>query len=135
MSRYTGRLPQSYDAASNMLEGRMKATVLNNTALEQIATNRIAVKYHDNTIAVFQRDGVTVLTDCGYATSSTYERLNALSRASWFIREGRGYVSADAAEFHAEDMIVVLHGGTSTFIPNSTPHDAIVTYASMLGAI
>lgn len=135
MSRYTGRLPQSYEAASNMLEGRMEKNVLNNTTLEQIATNRIAVKYHGNTIAVFQSDGVTVLTDCGYATSSTYERLNALSRASWFIREGRGYVSSDGGAFHAEGMAVVIHGGTSTFIPDSTPHEAIATYADILASI
>lgn len=135
MSRYTGRLPQSYEAASNMLEGLMEKEVLNNTTLEQIATNRIAVKFHGNTIAIFQSDGVTALTDCGYATSSTYERLNALSTARWFVRESKGYVESGGFECSAKDIVLVLHGNTSMVVPNATPHEAFIAYADMLTAL
>lgn len=83
MSRYAGRLPRTYAQAEQMLKGRSRRKVLNNTDLMQSAIDGgcIVVLYHENVIAQFFEDGSTVLTNCGYGTVSTRERLNAMAPA------------------------------------------------------
>lgn len=93
-SRYAGRLPRTYAQAEKMLKGRSRRKVLNNTDLMQSAIDGgcIVVLYHENVIAKFFEDGSTVLSNCGYGTVSTRERLNAMAPA------GVGFVQRDYAQ-------------------------------------
>ena len=94
MSRYSGRLPRTYADAEQMLKGRSRRKVLNNTDLMQSAIDGgcIVVLYHDNVIAEFFEDGSRVLSNCGYGTVSTRERLNSMAPA------GVGFVQRDYAQ-------------------------------------
>ena len=77
-----------------MLKGRSRRKVLNNTDLMRSAIDGgcIVVLYHDNVIAQFFEDGSRMLTNCGYGTVSTRERLNSMAPA------GVGFVQRDYAQ-------------------------------------
>lgn len=92
MSRYAGRLPRTYAQAEQMLGKRERRTLINNTAIEAGGGGRINVLYHGNLIAAFDPDGSRMLTNCGYGTVSTRERLNAMAPA------GVGFVQRDYAQ-------------------------------------
>lgn len=114
-SRYAGRLPRTYAQAEQMLKGRSRRKVLNNTDLMQSAIDGgcIVVLYHDNVIAQFFEDGSSVLSNCGYGTVSTRERLNSMAPANV------GFVQRDhAQQVHVRDAtngeghVRVIDGGT-----------------------
>lgn len=114
-SRYAGRLPRTYADAERMLKGRSRRKVLNNTDLMQSARDggSIVVLYHGSVIAQFFENGSMVLTNCGYGTTSTRERLNSMAPA------GVGFVQRDyAQQVHVRDAtngeghVRVIDGGT-----------------------
>ena len=80
-SRYSGRLPRTYADAERMLGKRERRTLINNTVIEAGGGGRINVLYHGNLIATFEPDGTLMLTNCGYGTVSTRERLNSMAPA------------------------------------------------------
>ena len=80
-SRYAGRLPRTYVQAEQMLGNRERRTLINNTVIERGGRKRINVLYHGNLIAAFDPNGSRMLTNCGYGTVSTRERLNAMAPA------------------------------------------------------
>lgn len=96
MSRYAGRLPRTYAQAEQMLGKRERRTLINNTAIEAGGGGRINVLYHGNLIAAFDPSGSRMLTNCGYGTVSTRERLNAMAPA------GVGFVQRN----HAQKVLV-----------------------------
>lgn len=91
-SRYAGRLPRTYAQAEKMLGNRERRTLINNTVIEAGGRFRINVLFHGNLIAAFDPDGSRLLTNCGYGTVSTRERLNAMAPA------GVGFVQRDYAQ-------------------------------------
>lgn len=91
-SRYSGRLPRTYAQAEQMLGKRERRTLINNTVIEAGGGGRINVLYHGNLIAAFDPSGSRMLTNCGYGTVSTRERLNAMAPA------GVGFVQRDYAQ-------------------------------------
>lgn len=92
MSRYSGRLPRTYAQAEQMLGNRQRRTLINNTVIELGGHKRINVLYHGNLIAAFDPNGSKMLTNCGYGTVSTRERLNAMAPAHV------GFVQRDYAQ-------------------------------------
>lgn len=80
-SRYAGRLPRTYAQAEKMLGNRERRTLINNTVIEAGGRFRINVLFHGNLIAAFDPDGSRMLTNCGYGTVSTRERLNSMAPA------------------------------------------------------
>lgn len=111
MARYAGRLPRTYSQAEKMLNNRERRTLINNTVIEAGGGGRINVLYHGNLIAAFEPDGSRMLTNCGYGTVSTRERLNSMAPA------GVGFVQRS----HAQQVHVwqgdntpprVINGGT-----------------------
>ena len=80
-SRYAGRLPRTYAQAEQMLGNRERRTLINNTVIERGGRKRINVLYHGNLIAAFDPNGSRMLTNCGYGTVSTRERLNSMAPA------------------------------------------------------
>lgn len=80
-SRYSGRLPRTYDQAEKMLGNRERRTLINNTVIERGGRFRINVLYHGNLIAAFDPSDSLMLTNSGYGTTSTRERLNAMAPA------------------------------------------------------
>ena len=80
-SRYAGRLPSTYAEAERMLGNRERRTLVNNTVIEAGGRFRINVLFHGNLIAAFDPDGSRMLTNCGYGTVSTRERLNSMAPA------------------------------------------------------
>lgn len=81
MSRYAGRLPRTYAQAEQMLGKKERRTLINNTVVERGGGSRINVLFHGNLIAAFNPNGSRMLTNCGYGTVSTRERLNAMAPA------------------------------------------------------
>lgn len=81
MSRYAGRLPRTYAAAERMLGDRERRTIINNTVIERGGGDRINVLYHGNLIAAFDPNGSRMLTNSGWGSVSTRERLNAMAPA------------------------------------------------------
>lgn len=79
--RYAGRLPRTYAQAEQMIGNRQRRTLINNTVIEAGGGGRINVLYHGNLIAAFDPDGSKMLTNCGYGTVSTRERLNSMAPA------------------------------------------------------
>ena len=90
--RYAGRLPRTYVQAEQMLGNRERRTLINNTVIERGGRKRINVLYHGNLIAAFDPNGSRMLTNCGYGTVSTRERLNSMAPA------GIGFVQWDYAQ-------------------------------------
>ena len=103
MSRYSGLLPRDYNSALRMLNGKRSRKVLNNTVIRTTLSGDAVVEYHGNEIARFYANGEVLLTNCGYGTTSTRARLNAMSPARY------GFVQRDY-----EQMIVDASTGTET---------------------
>ena len=118
MSRYSGRLPQSYEQAARMLNGRNSRTLINNTVLKfSVDGESVRVEYHGNTIAQFRSNGEVMLTNAGYGTVSTRERLNAMAPA------GVGFVQRNHAQMIAQWNRGEEHltpGGTVQIAPDGT---------------
>ena len=86
MSRYAGRLPRDYASALRMLNGKRSRKVLNNTVMrETVGGDAVVVQYHGNEIARFYSNGEVMLTNCGYGTVSTRERLSAMTPAGVYF--------------------------------------------------
>lgn len=79
MSRYAGRLPNSFDQAERMLGNRQRRTILNNTTIERGGRNRVNVVHHGSVIGAFEPNGEVMLTNAGYGSVSTRERLSAMT--------------------------------------------------------
>lgn len=92
MSRYSTRLPRNYAQAEQMLGNRERRTVLNNTVLERGGRRRINVLHHGNLIGAFDPNGSIMLTNSGYGSVSTRERLNGMTPA------GVGFVQRDYSQ-------------------------------------
>ena len=115
--RYAGRLPRTYAQAENMLNNRERRTLINNTVIERGGGNRINVLYHGNLIAAFDPDGSRMLTNSGYGTVSTRERLNSMAPA------GVGFVQRNYAQMimqRAGDEVTYTPGGTVQIAPDGT---------------
>ena len=104
-SRYAGRLPRTYAQAEQMLGNRQRRTLINNTGIELGGRKRINVLYHGNLIAAFDPNGSRMLTNCGYGTVSTRERLNSMAPA------GVSFVQRD----HAQQVHDWRGGDRSTY--------------------
>ena len=81
MSRFNGRLPRTYSQAEQMLGNKQSRTLFNNTTIELGGRKRINVLYHGNLIAAFDPNGGVMLTNSGWGTSTTRERLGAMAPA------------------------------------------------------
>lgn len=80
MSRYSTRLPKNYEQASRMLDGRNSRTLFNNTVLKfSVNGESVMVEHHGSTIAQFRSNGEVMLTNAGYGSVSTRERLSAMT--------------------------------------------------------
>lgn len=120
MSRYSGRLPESYAAAEKALRGRHVRTIVNNTRVSRVDDETIEVQYHGNTIATFHADGRRRFSSCGYATTSTHERLNAMLPASvGFVRRNwTGYIETRYMGGERE----LVEADSITFGPDGSIH-------------
>lgn len=92
MSRYSGRLPRTYERAVALLKGKksrnldMPSTDIRHT-FDHEAVPCIVVRHHYTDIAVFYDDGSYEVNSQGYFTSTTKERLNAM------VPTGFGFVT------------------------------------------
>lgn len=126
MSRYSGRLPTTYDEAEAALLGKQVRTVLNNTRASRQRDGSIEIQYHGNTIATFHADGTREFTTCGWNTVSTRERLNAMlirDRIAFVQRDHVGHIEISTVEperirRHA-DTLVLGPSGSIDQITNS----------------
>lgn len=78
-SRYSTRLPQSYDQAERMLNGKDARTLLNNTTINRGGDGRVFIAHHGSVIGSFEANGEVMLTNAGYGSVSTRERLSAMT--------------------------------------------------------
>lgn len=79
MSRYSGRLPRTYDQAVEMLKGKRARTILNKTTIEQAPEGVINIVHHFSIIASFAPSGHVALSNAGYGSVSTRDRINAMT--------------------------------------------------------
>lgn len=81
MSRYSGRLPRTFADAERMLGKRGQKRLLNNTYAVRGGGGRVNIIHHNSIIGSFDPDGSVMLTNAGYGSVSTRERLNAMAPA------------------------------------------------------
>lgn len=79
MSRYSNRLPQSYEQAERMLNGKDARTLFNNTTINRGGDGRVFIAHHGSVIGSFEQDGSVMLTNAGYGSVSTRERLSGMT--------------------------------------------------------
>lgn len=71
--------------AENFLRNRQSKKLANNTYVH-IWGDEITVTLHGNVIATYQSDGITVLSNCGYPTMTTRQRLSELNPFYHFVQ-------------------------------------------------
>ena len=64
-----------------MLKGRKQRTLCNNTTIHRSEEGHVNVVHHWSIIATFEPDGSVTLSNAGYGSVSTRERLNAMAPA------------------------------------------------------
>jgi hypothetical protein len=84
--------PRSFDEAAAILTGgrdKDSRKIANNTTLERLGPDAIAVRLHRTDVVVFYADGSVVFRTGGWNTSTTRARLNtyAPSHLSFFTRQ------------------------------------------------
>ena len=79
MSRYSGRLPRTFADAERMLGKREQKRLLNNTYAIRGGNGRVNIVHHNSIIGAFDPDGSVMLTNAGYGSVSTRERLSAMT--------------------------------------------------------
>lgn len=112
MSRYSGRLPRTFADAERMLGTRGQKRLLNNTYAVRGGGGRVNIIHHNSIIGAFDPDGSVMLTNAGYGSVSTRERLNGMAPA------GVGFVQRNHAQ-------MILHKGSGgvedwTYTPGGT---------------
>ena len=87
----------TYAEAAKLLTGRCSKSrkLANNTYLERINSDTIAVRLHDTDVVTFHSDGRTVLNTGGWRTVTTKERMNRFSPFAVWTRNGVWYVALD----------------------------------------
>lgn len=110
-SRYAGRLPRTFADADRMLGKREQKRLLNNTYAVRGGDGRVNIIHHNSIIGAFDPDGSVMLTNAGYGSVSTRERLNSMAPA------GVGFVQRDYAQqvhvWQGDDVPTrVIDGGT-----------------------
>ena len=117
MSRYSNRLPSDYAQAERMLGKRDQRTLFNNTMIHRGGNRRVFVTHHGSVIGSFEADGSVMLTNAGYGSVSTRERLNSMAPA------GVGFVQRNYAQMimqRAGDEVTYTPGGTVQIAPDGT---------------
>lgn len=117
MSRYSSRLPSDYAQAERMLGKRDQRTLFNNTVIHRGGNRRVFVTHHGSVIGSFEADGSVMLTNAGYGSVSTRERLNGMTPPSL------GFVQKNHAQMimqRAGDEVTYTPGGTVQIAPDGT---------------
>lgn len=116
-SRYAGRLPRTFADADRMLGKRAQKRLLNNTYAVRGGDGRVNIIHHNSIIGAFDPDGSVMLTNAGYGSVSTRERLNSMAPA------GVGFVQRNHAQMIAQRGRGEEHltpGGTVLIAPDGT---------------
>lgn len=121
MMRTTRRvIPATFAEMSAVLADRNYRTVCNNTTLERLSTGAMAVALHGHRLATFWTDGTVWITDAGYVTTTTYDRLKRLVAplgATVFRRHGVGYVrTRDGVTLPITGGVVRFRADGSTYL-------------------
>lgn len=77
--RYSSRLPSDYASAERMLNGRDARTLFNNTTINRGGNGRVFIAHHGSVIGSFEANGEIMLTNAGYGSVSTRERLSGMT--------------------------------------------------------
>ena len=86
----------TFSKLENLLGSRLHRNFGCNTTIERESDSTIIVRYHGNTIARYWQDGLVYLTNAGWYTSTTKERLNSLGASIyqknwvWYEASGEG---------------------------------------------
>ena len=84
----------NFTAASNMLgSGPKVRRIGNNTTIEVNHLddeNVILVRLHGHAIVALHADGSVSVRDCGYVTTTTYDRINAFLPWGWYATRRGG---------------------------------------------
>jgi hypothetical protein len=83
----------TFSKALDKLDGRDSRKIANNTYLERIAADAVAVVLHGTAVVTFRRDGTCTLDSGGWKTATTKDRINNFSpfrvsqvRGVWLVR-------------------------------------------------
>ena len=101
--------PRTFADADRMLGKRAQKRLLNNTYAVRGGDGRVNIIHHNSIIGAFDPDGSVMLTNAGYGSVSTRERLNAM------VPAGVGFVQRDYAQ-----MIAQRHQGKEHLTPGGT---------------
>lgn len=120
MSRYSTRLPKNFEQANEMLGQREERKLINNTYAIRGGNGRVNIVHHNSAIATFEPDGEVTLTNAGYGSVSTRERLNAMT--PWnlgFVQKNHAQMILLKGSGDVEDW-TYTPGGTVVIAPDGT---------------
>ncbi len=96
------RLPKyTFKTLVEHLRTKSEATICNNTKVVRQnlhdPTQGIGMLLHGHKIAILYPNGYVAIRDCGYVTTTTYDRLNRVLPPGWQVsrKGGRGVVWSD----------------------------------------
>lgn len=86
-------MPTTYGGLLNYLGDRSRRVLCHNTAVE-LHRGFVAITLHGHRICELYPDGTVFVDDCGYTTTTTYDRIKRFLPQGWKVqrRYGVGYL-------------------------------------------
>lgn len=83
---------KNYQQAKDFLAGKKSRRIAHNTWVELRDADTIALRYHATDVVTYKANGTVILTNGGWQTVTTKERLNAFSPVSVYQRKYEWFV-------------------------------------------
>lgn len=114
------RLPHyTFRTLVEHLRTKSEATICNNTKVvrqdERDPTQGIGLLLHGHKIAILFPDGNVAIRDCGYITTTTYDRLKRVLPPGWEITrkggQGTAWSRDDATQVYSAHFVLLCPSG------------------------
>jgi len=104
---------RSYTDADEYLGGKKSRPIGNNTTLNRLDDNHIAVRHFNTNIVIFDSSEILTINTDGYHTNTTFARINALLPPNTSIgrRKGITYITAANGSIPFKDKMMVTADG------------------------
>jgi hypothetical protein len=96
---------RSFQSAVNVLNGKERRTIGNNTTLVRHDNDTISARLHYTDIVTYHRDGRIIVNTGGYQSATTKHRINGLTNVgvyqndfSWYLADGNATPFVDGMD-------------------------------------
>lgn len=102
------------DKCNEILAGASSRTIANNTTLSIAGDGGFTIRLHGHAIIHILADGSFVISSCGFRTATTKQRLNALTPARVYQRDGDWLIAHPGGpQFFADGTVIRQDGSPS----------------------